>query len=156
MLTSLQLADRQAWSSELALFHQTMNDEPELFCSCLRLSTSICLDLPRVYSGVSVRHPHTPDFSIVGTSTTATHAIHDSASSPPPPPLSLAIPALHLLLAMRSNVRISAPVLRAICKPAPQRYFSASAGRRAQWGFIGLGQMGTSCAHASSQHGFID
>ena len=60
-----------------------------------------------------------------------------------------AIPPQPPLRAMQSSVRISAPALRAICKPTQQRYFSVSARSRAQWGFIGLGQMGIPDAHAS-------
>jgi 3-hydroxyisobutyrate dehydrogenase len=44
---------------------------------------------------------------------------------------------------MRSNVRIAAPLMRSMLKSAQHRNFSASIGRQAQYGFIGLGQMGT-------------
>jgi hypothetical protein len=44
---------------------------------------------------------------------------------------------------MRSNVRISAPLVRSMLY-TQHRSFSASVGRQVQYGFIGLGQMGTS------------
>ncbi|KAH6676678.1 3-hydroxyisobutyrate dehydrogenase-like protein [Halenospora varia] len=47
---------------------------------------------------------------------------------------------------MRSNVRISAPLVRAALQHVQRRSFSASLGRNAQWGFIGLGQMGYNMA----------
>ena len=43
---------------------------------------------------------------------------------------------------MRSNVRLSAPLARSALKSVQRRSFSASVGRTAQYGFIGLGQMG--------------
>ncbi|KAF4632269.1 hypothetical protein G7Y89_g5857 [Cudoniella acicularis] len=47
---------------------------------------------------------------------------------------------------MRSNVRISAPFVRATLQHVQRRNFSASLGRNVQWGFIGLGQMGYNMA----------
>ncbi|KAN0096338.1 3-hydroxyisobutyrate dehydrogenase-like protein [Hyaloscypha variabilis] len=47
---------------------------------------------------------------------------------------------------MRSNVRISAPLVRSALQSAQRRSFTASLGRRTQWGFIGLGQMGYNMA----------
>ncbi|KUJ16277.1 3-hydroxyisobutyrate dehydrogenase-like protein [Mollisia scopiformis] len=47
---------------------------------------------------------------------------------------------------MRSNVRISAPAVRAALRSVQRRSFTASASRQAQWGFIGLGQMGYNMA----------
>ncbi|KAG9235828.1 3-hydroxyisobutyrate dehydrogenase-like protein [Amylocarpus encephaloides] len=47
---------------------------------------------------------------------------------------------------MRSNVRISTPLMRAAFQYVQQRSFSASHARNAQWGFIGLGQMGYNMA----------
>ncbi|KAG0652445.1 3-hydroxyisobutyrate [Hyphodiscus hymeniophilus] len=46
---------------------------------------------------------------------------------------------------MRSNVRISAPLVRSMLY-AQRRSFSASVGRQANYGFIGLGQMGYNMA----------
>lgn len=47
---------------------------------------------------------------------------------------------------MRSNVRISAPVVRSLLHNVQRRSFSASLGRQAKYGFIGLGQMGYNMA----------
>ncbi|TVY78326.1 putative 3-hydroxyisobutyrate dehydrogenase [Lachnellula suecica] len=47
---------------------------------------------------------------------------------------------------MRSNVRIAAPVVRSALQYVQRRNFSVSQGRQAQWGFIGLGQMGYNMA----------
>jgi len=47
---------------------------------------------------------------------------------------------------MRSNVHIAAPLMRTMLKSAQRRNFSASIGRQAQYGFIGLGQMGYNMA----------
>ncbi|RDW69340.1 hypothetical protein BP6252_08360 [Coleophoma cylindrospora] len=48
---------------------------------------------------------------------------------------------------MHSYVRITPPLVRSLLRSAAQqRSFSASAGRPAQWGFIGLGQMGFNMA----------
>ncbi|CAG8949208.1 hypothetical protein HYFRA_00004831 [Hymenoscyphus fraxineus] len=47
---------------------------------------------------------------------------------------------------MRANVRLSAPLIRAATQHIQRRAFSASTVRNAQWGFIGLGQMGYNMA----------
>lgn len=47
---------------------------------------------------------------------------------------------------MRSNVRISKPLVRSLWMNYQQRSFSATTGRQAQYGFIGLGQMGYNMA----------
>ncbi|PMD62634.1 3-hydroxyisobutyrate dehydrogenase-like protein [Hyaloscypha bicolor E] len=47
---------------------------------------------------------------------------------------------------MRSNVRITTPLVRSALQSIQRRSFSASVGRQAQWGFIGLGQMGYNMA----------
>jgi len=47
---------------------------------------------------------------------------------------------------MVSNVRVAAPMLRSVFQSVQRRNFSASVGRQAQWGFIGLGQMGYNMA----------
>jgi hypothetical protein len=46
-------------------------------------------------------------------------------------------------------VRITAPVVRSALRAVPRRSFSSSHGRQQQWGFIGLGQMGTYAMHAT-------
>ncbi|PQE03753.1 3-hydroxyisobutyrate dehydrogenase protein [Rutstroemia sp. NJR-2017a BBW] len=47
---------------------------------------------------------------------------------------------------MRANVRTTAPLVRSLFAAAQRRSFSSSQGRQAQWGFIGLGQMGYNMA----------
>ncbi|RAL59586.1 hypothetical protein DID88_006445 [Monilinia fructigena] len=47
---------------------------------------------------------------------------------------------------MRVNVRTTAPFVRSLFRSVRHRNFSSSAGRQAQWGFIGLGQMGYNMA----------
>ncbi|KAH8795476.1 3-hydroxyisobutyrate dehydrogenase-like protein [Hyaloscypha finlandica] len=47
---------------------------------------------------------------------------------------------------MRSNVRITTPLVRSVLQSVQRRSFSASVERQAQWGFIGLGQMGYNMA----------
>ncbi|KAH8787477.1 3-hydroxyisobutyrate dehydrogenase-like protein [Hyaloscypha sp. PMI_1271] len=47
---------------------------------------------------------------------------------------------------MRSNVRITTPLVRSVLQSVQRRSLSASVGRQAQWGFIGLGQMGYNMA----------
>jgi hypothetical protein len=56
---------------------------------------------------------------------------------------------------MRSNVRISAPLVRSISKAVQRRNFSASLGRQTQYGFIGLGQMGKSLLHTITNPGYM-
>ncbi|KAL3427233.1 3-hydroxyisobutyrate dehydrogenase [Phlyctema vagabunda] len=47
---------------------------------------------------------------------------------------------------MRPNVRSSAPLLTSVLRSTQRRALSGSARRQAQWGFIGLGQMGYNMA----------
>ncbi|KAM3069460.1 hypothetical protein ACMFMG_005565 [Clarireedia jacksonii] len=47
---------------------------------------------------------------------------------------------------MRANVRTTAPLLRSLFTIVQRRSFASSQGMQAQWGFIGLGQMGYNMA----------
>ncbi|APA12892.1 hypothetical protein sscle_10g076620 [Sclerotinia sclerotiorum 1980 UF-70] len=47
---------------------------------------------------------------------------------------------------MKVNLRTTAPTVRSLFRSVQQRSFSSSIGRQAQWGFIGLGQMGYNMA----------
>ncbi|QSZ34209.1 hypothetical protein DSL72_005799 [Monilinia vaccinii-corymbosi] len=47
---------------------------------------------------------------------------------------------------MRINVSATAPIVRSLSRSVQRRDFSSSLGRQAQWGFIGLGQMGYNMA----------
>ncbi|KAG9243941.1 3-hydroxyisobutyrate dehydrogenase-like protein [Calycina marina] len=47
---------------------------------------------------------------------------------------------------MRSNIRITSPLARLVSRAAQRRSFSATWGPQAQYGFIGLGQMGYNMA----------
>lgn len=51
-------------------------------------------------------------------------------------------------------MRITAPLVRSVVQSVQRRSLSASLGRRTQWGFIGLGQMGMYLAHATTLNYF--
>ncbi|TAQ86468.1 hypothetical protein B7494_g5207 [Chlorociboria aeruginascens] len=53
---------------------------------------------------------------------------------------------VQLQYTMRANARIVAPLVRSMLQSPQRRPFSVSSGRQAQWGFIGLGQMGYNMA----------
>lgn len=77
----------------------------------------------------------------------ASYPLHCIKTSKHPISTSLSIyfsklPVRECIVKMRVNVRTTAPLVRSLFRSVQQRDFSSSIGRQAQWGFIGLGQMG--------------